>query len=49
MQEMKCNMTDKEVIEDFCRFIRHEAMRANTTQDKIGTIIVDYLGGDGRN
>ncbi len=32
-------MTDKEIIEDFHRFIRHEAMRANITQDEILNII----------
>ena len=32
-------MTDKEIIEDFHRFIRHEAMCANTTQDEILNII----------
>ena len=32
-------MTDKEIIEDFHRFIRYEAMRANTTQDEILNII----------
>lgn len=32
-------MTDKEIIEDFHRFVRHEAMRANTTQDEILNII----------
>ena len=32
-------MTDKEIMEDFQRFIRHEAMRANCTQDCIRRII----------
>ena len=33
------NMTKKEIYEDYLRFIRHEAMRANTTQDVILKII----------
>lgn len=32
-------ITEEEVKEDFARFIRHEAMRANTTQDEILNII----------
>ena len=28
-------MTDKEIKDDFLRFIRHEAMRANCTQDDV--------------
>ena len=32
-------ITDKEIREDFQRFIRHEAMRANCTQDHIKEII----------
>ena len=28
-------MTDNEIKEDFWRFIRHEAMRANCTQDEV--------------
>lgn len=28
-------ITEKEIMEDFARFIRHEAMRANTTQEEI--------------
>ena len=32
-------ITEKEVKEDFARFIRHEAMRANCTQDEIISII----------
>lgn len=32
-------LSDKEIFEDFQRFIRHEAMRANTTQDEILNII----------
>ena len=32
-------ITEEEVKEDFARFIRHEAMRANCTQDEIISII----------
>jgi hypothetical protein len=32
-------ITEKEIREDFARFIRHEAMRANCTQDDIKRII----------
>lgn len=32
-------LSDKEVYEDYLRFIRHEAMRANVTQDEIKRII----------
>ena len=32
-------ITEKEIKEDFARFIRHEAMRANCTQDEIKRII----------
>lgn len=30
---------EKEIKEDFARFIRHEAMRANCSQDEIRRII----------
>jgi hypothetical protein len=32
-------ITEKEMIEDFKRFVRHEAMRANTTQENVLNII----------
>ena len=32
-------ITEKDIKEDFARFIRHEAMRANCTQDEIKRII----------
>lgn len=32
-------ITKKEIAEDFKRFIRHEAMRANITQDEVMQII----------
>lgn len=32
-------ITDKEIRDDFERFIRHETMRANTTQDEIKNIL----------
>jgi hypothetical protein len=34
------SITEKEVQDDYKRFIRHEAMRANTTQDEILRIIL---------
>lgn len=33
------NLSEKEIREDFRRFIRHEAMRANCTQEEIEIII----------
>lgn len=33
------SITEKEILDDYARFIRHEAMRANTTQDEILNII----------
>lgn len=33
-------ITEKEIIDDFDRFIRHEAMRANTTQDEIRNVLI---------
>ena len=36
-------LTDEEIIEDYERFVRHEAMRANTSQNHIGSLIVDYI------
>ena len=32
-------ITEKEIREDFARFIRHEAMRANCTQEEVRKII----------
>ena len=32
-------ITEDEINEDFKRFIRHEAMRANTTQEEIKEIL----------
>ena len=32
-------ITEKEIREDFERFIRHEAMRANITQEEVIEII----------
>jgi hypothetical protein len=40
---MKPTLTDKEIIEDYQRFIRHEAMRANCSQNRVGSLIVEYL------
>jgi predicted metal-dependent hydrolase len=32
-------ISDKELRDDFARFIRHEAMRANITQEEVIAII----------
>jgi hypothetical protein len=32
-------LSDKEVYEDYLRFIRHEAMRANVTQEEVLKIL----------
>ena len=32
-------ISEKDIKEDFARFIRHEAMRANCSQDEIKRII----------
>lgn len=32
-------LSDKEVYEDYLRFIRHEAMRANITQEEVLKIL----------
>ena len=32
-------ITEKDIKEDFARFIRHEVMRANCSQDEIKRII----------
>ena len=37
---IKMTITEKEIIDDFDRFIRHEAMRANITQDEIRNILI---------
>ena len=39
-------LTEEEIREDFQRFIRHEAMRANTTQDVITKIIENGKAGN---
>ena len=36
-------ITKEEIIKDFERFIRHEAMRANTTQDHIEKLIEGFV------
>lgn len=33
------SITEKEILDDYARFIRHEAMRANCSQDEIKRII----------
>ena len=32
-------ISEKEIREDFARFIRHEAMRANISQEEVLTIL----------
>ncbi len=32
-------ITEKEIRDDYARFLRHEAMRANTTQDVVESIV----------
>lgn len=39
-KQNKMTITEKEIIDDFDRFIRHEAMRANITQDEIRNILI---------
>lgn len=36
-------ITEKEIREDFARFIRHEAMRANCTQEEVRQIITGSI------
>lgn len=36
------SITDKEVYDDYKRFIRHEAMRANITQEEVLKILEKY-------
>lgn len=33
----------EEIIEDYKRFLRHEAMRANITQTEVGSLIVEFI------
>lgn len=40
---MKVTLSDKEIIEDYLRFVRHEAMRANTSQSNVGSLIIEYI------
>jgi hypothetical protein len=40
---MNVTLSDKEIIEDYERFVRHEAMRANTSQSHVGSLIIDYI------
>ena len=40
---MNTTLTDKEIIEDYQRFVRHKAMRANTTQNHVWSLIVEYI------
>ena len=41
-------MTDEEIKEDFLRFVRHEAMRANTFADKVFHIISKTMNNYGK-
>lgn len=40
---MKRTLTDKEILEDYRRFLRHEAMRANAMQDYVSMLIIDEI------
>lgn len=40
---MQKTLTDKEILEDYKRFIRQEAMRANTMQDYISMLIIEEI------
>ena len=42
-------VSEKEIKDDFFRFIRHEAMRANTTQEEVLHIINKQLYGEASN
>lgn len=42
---MERTLTDKEILEDYKRFIRHEAMRMNTTQDYVMMVIMEQING----
>lgn len=42
-KDMKKSLSDKEIIEDYERFVRHEAMRANTTQSHVGSLIIELI------
>lgn len=40
---MERTLTDKEILEDYKRFLRHEAMRANATQSYVGSLIIEFI------
>ena len=40
---MKRTLTDKEILEDYKRFLRHEAMRANACQDYVSMLIINEI------
>lgn len=45
---MKPTLTEQEIIADFWRFVRHEAMRANVKQESVKKLVerelvVDYF------
>ena len=41
--EKTMTITEKEIVDDFKRFLRHEAMRANTSQENIKFLVKDEL------
>jgi len=41
--DMKRTLTDKEIIDDYKRFLRHEAMRANVMQDYVSMLIINEI------
>lgn len=40
---MERTLSDKEIIEDYKRFLRHEAMRANTMQDYVAMLVLNEI------
>ncbi len=40
---MNRTLTDKDIIEDYRRFLRHESMRANVMQDYVAMVIINEI------
>lgn len=40
---MKRTLTDNEILEDYKRFVRHEAMRANAMQNYVAMAIINEI------
>ena len=45
MITMRSTLTDEEILEDYRRFLRHEAMRANVMQEYVGMLIINEING----